>query len=155
MNKDKYFIKAALEEALLAYEEDEVPVGAVITMNENLVARAHNRTISENDPSAHAEILAIRKAAEQIGNYRLCETTLYVTIEPCLMCAGAIIQARIPRVVFGACDVKSGAVVSLYNVLKDGRLNHSAEVTGGVLGDECGEILSRFFREKRVRRLCM
>ncbi len=155
MNTDEYFIEVALEEARLAYEEDEIPVGAVITMGEKILARAHNAPISGNDPSAHAEILAIRKAAERIGNYRLCETTLYVTIEPCVMCAGAIIQARIPRVVFGAPDPKNGAVVSLYNILEDGRLNHSAEVIGGVLGDECGEILSRYFREKRVRTPCI
>lgn len=155
MNSDESFVRVALEEARLAYEEDEVPVGAVITVKEKILARAHNCTIAGNDPSAHAEILAIRKAAERIGNYRLCETTLYVTVEPCVMCSGAIIHARIQRVVFGAPDPKNGAVVSLYNILKDRRLNHSVEVIGGVLSDECGEILSRFFSEKRVRRPCV
>ncbi len=151
MNIDERFIRVALEDARLAYGEDEVPVGAVITMGEKILARAHNCPISRNDPSAHAEILAIRKAAESVGNYRLCEATLYVTIEPCIMCAGAIIQARIARVVFGALDPKGGAVVSLYTLLEDDRLNHSVDVRGGILADECGEILSRFFREKRVR----
>jgi len=102
------------------------------------------------DPSAHAEILALRRAAEAEGNYRLAGTTLYVTIEPCLMCAGALIHARVSRLVFGAPDPKGGAVVSLYGVLADSRLNHRVEVTGGVLGEACGEILSRFFREKRL-----
>lgn len=143
-------MEIALIEARLAYAEDEVPIGAVITMGETVVARAHNGSISRNDPSAHAEMLAIRRASEVVNNYRLGGTTLYVTLEPCIMCAGAIIQARIPRLVFGARDMKGGAVVSLYNVLEDERLNHYVDVTGDILGDKCGEILSRFFGEKRV-----
>ena len=150
MNRHEYFMKIALIEARLAYAEDEVPIGAVITMGETVVARAHNGSISRNDPSAHAEMLAIRMASEVIKNYRLGGTTLYVTLEPCIMCAGAIIQARIPRLVFGARDMKGGAVVSLYKVLEDRRLNHYVDVTGDILGDKCAEILSRFFGEKRV-----
>ena len=155
MRNDEYYMQVALEEALLAYGEDEVPVGAVITRGDEIIARGRNATVLCNDPSAHAEMLAIRRATEAVHNYRLGGATLYVTLEPCIMCAGAIIQARIERVVFGASDPKNGAVVSLYHILNDGRLNHSAEVTGGILADECGEILSRFFREKRVRTPCI
>ena len=155
MENDEYYMRVALEEALLAYGEDEVPVGAVITRGDEIIARGRNAAIRRNDPSAHAEMLAIRRAAAEIRNYRLGDATLYVTLEPCVMCAGAIIQARIGRVVFGARDPKNGAVVSLYGILEDGRLNHSAEVAEGILGDECGEILSRFFREKRVRTPCI
>jgi len=147
---DRHFITIALEEAEMAYERGEVPVGAVITLGGDILAKAHNSSILMEDPTAHAEIMAIRRAGARVGNYRLLGTTLYVTIEPCIMCAGAIIQARIARVVFGAPDPKNGAVTSLYNVFDDKRLNHSVEVTGGVLKKKCGEILSRFFQEKRV-----
>jgi tRNA(adenine34) deaminase len=147
---DENFIRLALEEAALAFAEGEVPVGAVITMGEEIVAQSHNRSISMNDPAAHAEILAIRQAAKKIGNYRLVGASLYVTLEPCIMCAGAIIQARIGRVVYGADDPKTGGVVSLYNLLNDRRLNHTVTVSGGIKKEECAEILSRFFREKRI-----
>ena len=140
----------ALEEASRAYDEGEVPIGAVLTMDGDMIARGRNRSIALSDPTAHAEILTLRAAGEKRGNYRLPGATLYVTLEPCLMCAGAILQARLARVVFGAFDPKAGAVVSLYQVLQDERLNHSVEITGGVLQEVCGEILSRFFREKRV-----
>ena len=130
--------------------DGEVPVGAVIGREGVLLARAHNGPISLHDPSAHAEILAIRGAAQAAANYRLTGATLYVTLEPCLMCAGAILQARIARVVFGAPDPKGGAVISLYRVFEDGRFNHTVAVTGGVLGAACAEILSGFFREKRL-----
>ena len=143
-------MRIALEEAERAYAEGEVPVGAVITGNGAIIARGHNRPIAAKDPTAHAEICAMRKAAERLGNYRLTGATLYVTVEPCIMCAGAILHARIARVVYGADDHKGGGVVSLYRVVNDERLNHSAEVTGGVLEKECGKILSRFFREKRI-----
>jgi len=142
----------AIEEALLASAKGEVPIGAVVTLDDNVLARSHNNAISMNDPSAHAEILAIRQAATMVGNYRLIGTTLYVTLEPCIMCAGSIIQARIQRVVFGADDPKGGGVVSLYGILDDKRLNHSVEVKSGVKKDACAEILSRFFREKRILR---
>jgi tRNA(adenine34) deaminase len=148
--QDLRFMNIAMEEAREALREGEVPVGAVVVRGDEIIARAHNRSISAGDPSAHAEMLAIRKAAEYMGNYRLSGTTLYVTLEPCVMCAGALLHARVERLVFGASDPKGGAVVSLYTILSDKRLNHSVQVTGGVLGDACGEILSRFFRQKRL-----
>ena len=150
MDRDESFMRLALAEAEKALLAGEVPVGAVVVRGDEVIASAHNGPVGLKDPSAHAEILALRRAAEAVGNYRLAETTLYVTIEPCLMCAGALIHARVSRLVFGAQDPKGGAVVSLYGVLGDGRLNHRVEVTGGVLGEACGEILSRFFREKRL-----
>jgi len=150
MDRDELFMRLALAEAEKALLAGEVPVGAVVVRGGEVIASAHNGPVGLKDPSAHAEILALRRAAEAEGNYRLAGTTLYVTIEPCLMCAGALIHARVSRLVFGAPDPKGGAVVSLYEVLGDGRLNHRVEVTGGVLGEACGEILSRFFREKRL-----
>jgi len=142
-------MKMALAEAESAFTLGEVPVGAVIAMDGKVLAKAHNSPILMHDPTAHAEILAIRKAAQIRENYRLGGATLYVTIEPCVMCAGAIIHARIERIVFGATDPKGGAL-SLYGIPGDQKLNHSVAVTGGVLKEECGEILSRFFREKRI-----
>ena len=147
---DEKFMTLAIEQASLASEKGEVPVGAVITLGGEILAMSHNNAISINDPSAHAEILAIREAARKLDNYRLVDTTLYVTLEPCIMCAGAIVQARIRRVVFGAEDPKSGGAVSLYRLLHDKRLNHTVEVTGGVKKDACAEILGRFFHEKRI-----
>jgi tRNA(adenine34) deaminase len=147
---DEKFMTLALEQASLAFQKGEVPVGAVITLGGEILAMSHNSAISINDPSAHAEILAIREAARRLDNYRLIDTTLYVTLEPCIMCGGAIVQARIKRVVFGAEDPKSGGVVSLYRLLHDKRLNHTVEVTGGVKKDDCAEILGRFFHEKRI-----
>jgi len=150
-NNDERFMKLALEEAKLASASGEIPVGAVITLGDDILARAHNKSISMNDPSAHAEILAIRMTGNKIGNHRLVGTTLYVTLEPCIMCAGAIIQARISRVVFGTDDPQNGGVISLYNILDDRKLNHSVEVTWGILRHECAEILSRFFAKKRIK----
>jgi tRNA(adenine34) deaminase len=150
MSTDYDFMKMALEEAQDGYRRGEVPVGAVLEREGNILARAHNSPIGMNDPSAHAEMLVLRKAAQIMGNYRLAGTELYVTIEPCIMCAGAIVHARVERVIFGARDPKFGAVVSLYNILDDKRLNHQVKVTEGIMGDECGEIISRFFKEKRV-----
>ena len=147
---DEKFMTLALEQASLAFQKGEVPVGAVITLSGEILAMSHNSSISMNDPSAHAEILAIRDAARKLDNYRLIDATLYVTLEPCIMCAGAIIQARIQRLVFGASDSKSGGVVSLYKLLHDKRLNHTVEVTGGVKSDVCAEIMSRFFHDKRI-----
>ncbi len=143
-------MKIALEEAESGYRRGEVPVGAVLVREGNILAQAHNSPISTNDPSAHAEMLVLRKAGEILGNYRMAGTELYVTIEPCIMCAGAIVHARVERVIFGARDPKCGAVVSLYNVLDDKRLNHQVKITEGILKEECGEIISRFFKEKRV-----
>jgi len=150
MSTDYDFMKIALEEAEAGYRRGEVPVGAVLVREGVVLARAHNCPIATNDPSAHAEMLALRKAAEIIGNYRLAGTELYVTIEPCVMCAGAIIHARVERVIFGARDPKCGAVVSLYQILDDKRLNHQVKTMEGILKEECGEIISRFFKEKRV-----
>ena len=147
---DEEGMNAALAEAARAQAAGEVPIGAAIFREGRLLAGAHNAPISLTDPSAHAEILAIRAAALAAGNYRLPGATLFVTIEPCLMCAGAILQARIARVVFGAADPKGGAIVSLYRVFDDGRLNHAVAVTEGVLREACAEIMSGFFREKRV-----
>jgi tRNA(adenine34) deaminase len=150
MSTDYDFMKIALEEAEEAYRRGEVPVGAVMVREGNILARAHNSPIVRNDPSAHAEMLALRQAAELIGNYRLAGAELYVTLEPCVMCAGAIVHARLERVIFGARDPKCGAVVSLYNILNDKRLNHQVKITEGILREECGEIMSRFFQQKRV-----
>ncbi|HRT70980.1 MAG TPA: tRNA adenosine(34) deaminase TadA [Syntrophales bacterium] len=150
MMNDERFMRMALGEAEKALLAGEVPVGAVVVADGEVLAAAHNSTITLNDPSAHAEILAIRRAGERLKNYRLPGTTLYVTLEPCIMCAAAILQARMARVVFGADDPKNGGVSSLYRILADRRLNHQADALGGVLREACGEILSRFFREKRV-----
>ncbi len=150
MDRDEKFMRLALAEAEKALLAGEVPVGAVMVRGGEVIASAHNGPVGLKDPSAHAEILALRRAATAEGNYRLAGTTLYVTIEPCLMCAGALIHARVSRLVFGASDPKSGAVVSLYGVLQDVRLNHRVDVTDGVLREACSEILSRFFREKRL-----
>jgi tRNA(adenine34) deaminase len=150
LEQDQQMMSLALEEAAQAYEEGEVPIGAVLTLGDEIIARGHNRSIALSDPTAHAEIMTLRRGAEKLGNYRLPGVTLYVTLEPCLMCAGAILQARLARVVFGAFDPKAGAVATLYQVLNDERLNHSVEITGGIHKERCGEILSRFFQEKRV-----
>jgi tRNA(adenine34) deaminase len=151
MLTDIDFMNIALQEAVVGYKQNEVPIGAVLVQEGQILAKAHNAPIASNDPSAHAEMLAIRKACEKTGNYRLTGASLYVTLEPCLMCAGAILQARLARVIFGARDLKAGAVVSLYSILNDNRLNHQADVSEGILQEECGEILSRFFKEKRIR----
>ena len=150
MSTDHDFMKIALEEAEAAYRRGEVPVGAILVREGNILARAHNSPIVRNDPSAHAEMLVLRQAGEKIGNYRLAGAELYVTLEPCVMCAGAIVHARISRVIFGAKDPKCGAVVSLYNILSDKRLNHQVKITEGILSEECGEIISRFFQQKRI-----
>ncbi len=150
MSTDYDFMKIALEEAESGYRRGEVPVGAVLVRDGIVLAQAHNSPIANNDPSAHAEMLVLRKAGEILGNYRLAGMELYVTIEPCIMCAGAIVHARIERVIFGARDQKYGAVVSLYNIFDDKRLNHQVKITEGILKEECGEIISRFFKEKRV-----
>jgi len=148
--KDLHFMKIALQEARKAGERDEVPVGAVIVdQNGMMLSRAGNRSIVDCDPSGHAEMVAIRKAGKKCANYRLLHTTLYATIEPCVMCAGAIIHARISRLVFGALDPKAGAVVSRYLIGTDRKLNHLLEVEAGVLEKECSELLSSFFEKKR------
>ena len=151
MQTDIDFMKIALEEAQEACRIGEVPVGAVLVREGIILARAHNSPIMKNDPSAHAEMLVLRQAGEKIGNYRLAGAELFVTLEPCVMCAGAIIQARLARIIFGARDPKCGAVGSLYNILADERLNHQVAIKEGVLRKECGEIISRFFQQKRIK----
>jgi tRNA(adenine34) deaminase len=146
---DEQFMRIALEEARRALGEKEVPVGAVLVFRGEVIGRGRNRPVALSDPTAHAEILALRRGAIWMGNYRLPDSTLYVTVEPCIMCAGAILQARVRRLVFGAEDPKGGAVRSLYPLLEDERLNHRVEVTSGVLLEECREILRCFFQERR------
>ena len=144
------YMRTALVQARQAVRLQEVPVGAVLVSAEgDILAKAHNRTICNHDPSAHAEMLAIRQAAAQRQNYRLLNTTLYVTVEPCLMCMGAIIHARIQRIFFGTRDPKWGAAGSLYNLGEDRRLNHHPEIVEGLLLDECRELIQGFFRERR------
>jgi tRNA(adenine34) deaminase len=143
------YMRRALREAEAALAEDEVPVGAVIVRDGEVIASARNGREQLRDPTAHAEMVAITQAAAAIGDWRLEGCTLYVTLEPCPMCAGAILQARIPTVVFGALDPKAGAVQSLYELLTDARLNHRCEIIPGIMAPECGEILTRFFAEKR------
>jgi tRNA(adenine34) deaminase len=150
LSLDEHYMGEALYQARLSLEAGEVPVGAVLVDGAGkILAHAHNFPISLNDPTAHAEILALRQAAEILGNYRLPGLTLYVTMEPCLMCTGALIYARVQRLVFGAPDPKAGACVSLYNIPGDPRLNHHLEVTGGVREAECRELVQRFFQERR------
>ncbi|CAN5767736.1 tRNA adenosine(34) deaminase TadA [soil metagenome] len=144
-------MRRALKEAFRAEEFGEVPVGAVIVRDDRLVATGHNLTHTNNDPSAHAEMIAIRKAAENIGHWRLLECTLYVTLEPCAMCSGAVVLARIPRLVYGTSDPKAGMSGSLENLVQDSRMNHRVELSSGVLEEECGEILRAFFRKRRAR----
>jgi tRNA(adenine34) deaminase len=143
------FMKLALEQARQAYAEGEVPVGAVITRAGRVVAAAHNQREQLRDPTAHAEMIAITQAAEAVGGWRLEDCVLYVTLEPCPMCAGAILQARLPLLVFGATDPKAGAVQSLFRLLNDARLNHRVEIVANVLSEPCGEILTSFFRAQR------
>jgi tRNA(adenine34) deaminase len=142
-------MRMALTQAEQALAEDEVPVGAVIVHAERVIAAAYNQREQLHDPTAHAEMIAITQAAESLGSWRLEGCTLYVTLEPCPMCAGAILQARIPLVVYGATDPKAGAVHSLYQLLGDARLNHRAQTVPGVLGAECGGLLTRFFQQQR------
>ncbi len=146
---DEQAIKAALDQARLAAGIGEVPIGAVVIVNGEVMAARHNEREITNDPTAHAETLALQDAAAKVGDWRLSNATLAVTLEPCLMCAGAALSARIGRVVFGAYDPKAGAAGTLYNPLVDPRLNHNCEVVGGVLEAECGELLSGFFRDLR------
>lgn len=151
MPDDQTFMRAALALAREAAAFDEVPVGAVVVLEGNIVGRGFNQPISRHDPTAHAEVMALRAAAAQLGNYRLPGATLYVTLEPCAMCAGAIMHARIDRVVFGARDPKTGAAGSVVDLFDESRLNHHAVVEGGVLADECGALLSGFFAARRAR----
>ncbi len=146
---DEAMMDIALREAAKAREADEVPIGCCIVRQGRVIARAHNQRETLHDPTAHAEMIAITQAADDVGDWRLTDSTLYVTLEPCPMCAGAILLARIPRVVFGVRDPKAGAVVSLYQLLNDERLNHRVEVVEGVRPHECRAMLQEFFQHRR------
>lgn len=150
---DEDFMRAALEQARLAGACDEVPVGAVVVCDGEIVGRGFNQPIRQHDPTAHAEVMALRDAAARLGNYRLPGCELFVTLEPCAMCCGAIMHARLARVVFGARDPKTGAAGSVIDLFAEARLNHHAAITGGVLADECGSLLSGFFAARRARTL--
>jgi tRNA(adenine34) deaminase len=149
MNNDVELMQQALEEARAAAGAGEVPIGALLAYDGSVVARSGNRTIRDCDPTAHAEIVVLREAARALGNYRLEGTALYVTIEPCSMCAGAMIQARIGRLVYGADDPKGGAVRTCFQILSDGRLNHRVEVASGVLAEDCAAAIQSFFAGRR------
>ncbi len=143
-------MRSALAEAELGADQNEIPVGAVVVVGGEIIARGSNRSITDHDPSAHAEIVALRAAGNATGNYRLVDATLYVTLEPCAMCVGALIQARIRRLVFGAYDDKAGAAGSVLDLAGERKLNHRFEVNGGLLKDECGGLLSAFFANRRA-----
>jgi len=149
MSTDIGFMEQALEEARASAAAGEVPVGAILVHEGKIIARSGNRTIRDCDPTAHSEMVVLREASRVLGNYRLAGTTLYVTVEPCNMCAGAMIQARVPRLVYGCDDPKGGAVRSCFEVLTHPRLNHQVEVTAGVLANECAAILQSFFAARR------
>ncbi|HIJ78470.1 MAG: tRNA adenosine(34) deaminase TadA [Desulfobulbaceae bacterium] len=150
MDEAKYFMELALDQASLAAERGEVPIGAVLVDGlGNILAENGNRTIELRDPSGHAEMLVLREAGQRIGNYRLTGTTLYVTLEPCVMCAGALVHARVERLVYGALDPKAGGVVSLFQVGSDNRLNHLLKVEGGLLAEESSTLLRDFFKRRR------
>jgi tRNA(adenine34) deaminase len=149
--RDEYFMRLALREAERAREHEDVPIGAVVVRAGEVIAVGRNERELRQDPTAHAEILALREAARAGGRWRVLDATLYVTLEPCAMCAGAIVLARVPRVVYGASDPKAGAAGSVLDVLGEPRLNHRPDVVGGLLADECGELLSEFFALRRGR----
>jgi tRNA(adenine34) deaminase len=148
-SNDATWMKHALAQALLASAAGEVPVGAVVVKDGEIVGSGHNRTLLDNDPTAHAEIVALRQAAARVGNHRLGGCTMFATIEPCAMCAGSLIQARLARLVYGASDAKAGAAGSVLDVVNHPKLNHQMEVTSGVLAEECAELLKNFFRNRR------
>jgi tRNA(adenine34) deaminase len=146
---DRQFMQQALDQAKLAAMAGEVPVGAVLVRDGKIISRGFNQPISNSDPSAHAEMMALRAAAHIESNYRLPGTTLYVTLEPCIMCAGAMLHARVERVVFGATEPKTGAAGSVLNVFSEKQINHQTQVEGGIMSDECGQILRDFFKGRR------
>jgi len=150
--EDPRWMRVALEEAQLAADKGEVPVGAVVIHQGQVIAKAHNLRESKQDPLAHAELLAIGAAAEHLGRWRLIECTLYVTLEPCPMCAGGIVNSRVDRIVYGAGDPRAGACGTIYNIVEDQRLNHRPEVTRDVLKEPCSQILSKFFKDLRAKR---
>lgn len=146
---DRQFMQQALDQAKLAAAAGEVPVGAVLVRDGKIISTGFNQPISNSDPSAHAEMMALRAAAQADSNYRLPGTTLYVTLEPCTMCAGAMLHARVGRVVFGAADPKTGAAGSVLNVFLEKQINHQTQVDGGIMSEECGQVLRNFFKERR------
>ena len=148
-SRDEFWMREAITQAEVAKKMGEVPVGAILVLNDELIAESYNSPIATHDPTAHAEIMALRKGAEKIQNYRLLNTTLYVTLEPCMMCASAMVHARIKRLVYGAKDPRTGAIESMTRTLDHSFLNHHIEYTGNVLGEACGMLLSDFFRAKR------
>jgi len=151
INTHEMFMELALDEAKKAGQIGEVPIGAILVAeNGEVLSAAHNRTIKQVDPTAHAEILALRQAAKKINNYRLLSTSLFVTVEPCIMCMGAIVHARVKRIIYGANDPKWGAAGSLYNFAEDIRLNHRVEIINGVREEECRDLMQAFFRAKRI-----
>ena len=150
-NQDQHFMQKALDQALIAEENGDVPIGCVIVHNGNIIAKGYNQREQLQDPTAHAEIIALTQAAAALENWHLNGCTMYVTLEPCPMCAGALVLSRMDRVVYGCDDPKTGAVKSLYNIVQDPRLNHRLLVTSGVLEQECSSILSGFFRKKRIK----
>lgn len=152
MDNDKKYMQMALLEARKAYQQAEVPIGAVVVCNGRVVGRGFNRREQTQDPTSHAEMIALREAASEEGSWRLEECELYVTLEPCPMCAGAILQSRLKRLIFAARDPKAGAVESLYQLLDDDRFNHQVEVVGGILEEEAAQLLKEFFRELRQRK---
>ena len=147
--RDDYFMRLALREAEHGLEHEDVPIGAVVVRNGEVLAMAHNERELRQDPTAHAEVIALREAARASGGWRVLDAVIYVTLEPCAMCAGAIVLARVPRVVYGASDPKAGACGSVLDVLGEARLNHRPEVAGGLLAQECAELLSGFFASRR------
>ena len=151
MNTDEQWMKIAIDEAHLAKDENEIPVGAVLVKDNKLIAQAHNRPIINSDPTAHAEILLLRKAGKLQRNYRLVESTLYVTLEPCAMCFGAMIHARIERIVFGTSDPKTGVCGSCIDLNNESFFNHKISITSGILDNECSELLRLFFKSKRSK----
>lgn len=155
MTTDENYMKFALEEAAKAERIGEVPIGAVIVKNGEVIARAHNLRETAQQPTAHAEHIAIERAAEAVGSWRLEDCTLYVTLEPCVMCSGAIVMSRIPRVVYGAADPKGGCSGSLMDLLQEPRFNHRAEVVSGVLEEECSQLLKNFFKQLRDKKKLM
>ncbi|MGN1357463.1 MAG: tRNA adenosine(34) deaminase TadA [Succinivibrionaceae bacterium] len=146
---DEEFMAIALEEAKIAFQEDEIPIGAVLVKDGRIIARGHNRTITLKDPTAHAEIQALRSGALILNNYRLPETSLYVTVEPCIMCYGALIHARIGRLIYGAEEYRTGAINSVFNFSNNNLINHRFQVTSGILKEECAAIMQEFFRKRR------
>lgn len=150
--QDEFWMRHALALADIAEQQNEIPVGAVLVKDQQIIGEGWNQSIKLHDPSAHAEMMAIRAAGKAIENYRLVNCSLYVTLEPCSMCAGLLIHSRIDRLIFGATDLKTGAVGSVYDLLSDERMNHQIEVTGGVLAEACGDKLSAFFKQRRSQK---